>query len=241
MKFFVLVILGVLPYAYGQEVSENEGKIYSCQIKKEQCQFSTVGPKFYASCENDDTICSGGGGEIIKCEGDSRDPEDMKFCTAKMPDINDLREKQKPWVLCSDECFDGSEPKEYDDKHGCSAEVRQCKFPFKFNGKEYKECTNDLLHESEDNSKTVESFKWCATSTNTDGRMKKGKWGRCDVSTCKWESPAGSGGLSGGAIAGIIIAIIAALATVAGLVYSKKENKFCFAGGVSGAIPVPLN
>ena len=71
--------------------------------------------------------------------------------------------------------------------------------------------------------------------------MKKGKWGRCDESTCKWESPAGSEGLSGGAIAGIIIAIIAALATVAGLVYSKKENKFCFAGGVSGAIPVPLN
>ncbi len=87
----------------------------------------------------------------------------------------------------------------------------------------------------------MESFQWCATSTNTDGRMKKGKWGRCDVSTCKWESPAGAGGLGGGAIAGIIIAIIAALATVAGLVYSKKENKFCFAGGVSGAIPVPLN
>ena len=78
-----------------------------CQIIKEQCQFSSVAPDFYVSCENDDTICSGGGGEIILCEGDSPDPEEMKFCTAKMPDINDLREKQKPWVLCSDECFNG--------------------------------------------------------------------------------------------------------------------------------------
>ena len=107
MKFFVLVILGVLPYAYGQEVSENEGKIYSCQIKKEQCQFRSVAPKYYTSCNNDDTICSGGGLENKKCEGDSPDPEGMKFCTAKMPEISDLTDAQKPWVLCSQDCFEG--------------------------------------------------------------------------------------------------------------------------------------
>ena len=85
-------------------MSENE---YSCQIKQEQCQFATVAPVYYTTCKNDDTICSGGGGESDPCEGDSPDPEEMKFCTAKMAEISDLTDAQKPWVKCSDECFDG--------------------------------------------------------------------------------------------------------------------------------------
>ena len=83
------------------------GKVHSCQIKEEQCQFATVAPAYYTTCKNDNTICSGGGGESDPCEGDSPDSEEMKFCTAKMPEISDLTDAQKPWVLCSEECFDG--------------------------------------------------------------------------------------------------------------------------------------
>ena len=85
--------------------------------------------------------------------------------------------------------FTGS-PKNYTETTGCTAEVRQCKFPFTFNDKEYTNCTNDLLFPSDSGDRTEESFKWCATSTNSDGKMKKGKWGRCDEATCKWENPA---------------------------------------------------
>ena len=77
-----------------------------------------------------------------------------------------------------------AEPKEYDDKTGCSAVASECKFPFKFNDKEYNECTNDVIFEDEDNLKTKEDFHWCATSVNNDRRMKKGKWGICDPRTC---------------------------------------------------------
>merc|ERR1711862_846932 len=82
-----------------------------CMIKEEQCQFATVAPVYYTQCKNDDTICSGGGGESDPCEGDSPDLEKMKFCTAKMPEISDLTDAQKPWVLCSEDCFVGSNPK----------------------------------------------------------------------------------------------------------------------------------
>merc|ERR1711988_966587 len=146
------------------------------------------GPCLLLQCKNDDTICSGGGGESDPCEGDSPDPEEMKFCTAKMPEISDLTDAQKPWVLCSKDCFVGSNPKNYTETTGCAAKVRQCKFPFVFNDKEYTECTNDLLFASDYDDRTEESFKWCATSTNSDGSMKKGKWGRCDEATCKRES-----------------------------------------------------
>ena len=43
--------------------------------------------------------------EYDACEGDSPDPEEMKFCTAKMAEISDLTDAQKPWVLCSEDCF----------------------------------------------------------------------------------------------------------------------------------------
>merc|ERR1711953_988057 len=194
MKFSILLIFGAFSCVNGSpistELSENEGKVYSCQIKQEQCQFATVAPVYYTTCKNDDTICSGGGGESDPCEGDSPDPEEMEFCTAKMPEISDLTDAQKPWVLCSEDCFVGSNPKNYTETTGCAAKVRQCKFPFIFNDKEYTECTNDLLFESDYDDRTEESFKWCATSTNSDGSMKKGKWGRCDEATCKWESQA---------------------------------------------------
>jgi len=240
MKLSILLIFGIFSCAYGTEVSENECKVWSCQTKQEQCQFATVAPTYHTQCKNDDTICSGGGGESDPCEGDSPDPEGMKFCTAKMPEISDLTDAQKPWVLCSQDCFVGSSPQNYTATTGCAAEVRKCKFPFKFNDKEYTKCTNDLLFPSDSDDRTEENFKWCATSTNSDGSMKKGKWGRCDEATCKCVDPE-TGGLSGGAIAGIIIAIIAALGGAAGgVVYAKKNNMGPFARGF-GEIPVPLN
>ena len=98
MKFSILLIFGVFSCAYGTEASENDCKVYTCKIKQEQCQFATVAPVYYTTCKNDDTICSGGGGERDPCEGDSPDPEKMKFCTAKMPEISDLTDAQKPWV-----------------------------------------------------------------------------------------------------------------------------------------------
>ena len=83
-----------------------------------------------------------------------------------------------------------ADPKNYTATTGCAAEVRQCKLPFTFNDKNYTTCTNDLLFPSDSDDRTEESFWWCATSTNSDGSMKKGKWGRCDEASCKWESPA---------------------------------------------------
>ena len=77
-----------------------------------------------------------------------------------------------------------ADPKNYTATTGCAAEVRQCKFPFTFNDKNYTTCTNDLLFPSDSDDRTEESFWWCATSTNSDGSMKKGKWGRCDEATC---------------------------------------------------------
>ena len=68
---------------------------------------ATVAPVYYTQCKNDDTICSGGGGESDPCEGNEPDPETMHFCTAKMAEISDLTDAQKPWVLCSQDCFDG--------------------------------------------------------------------------------------------------------------------------------------
>ena len=146
--------------------------------------------------------------------------------------------------------FTAGQPKNFTETTDCAAEVRQCKFPFTFNDKEYTNCTNDLLFPSDSNDRTEESFKWCATSTNSDGSMKKGKWGRCDEATCKWEGPdpcpnpnasPSSGGLSGGAIAGIIIAIIVALGGAAGgVVYCKKGNMLCFARKLNVAEPTAL-
>ena len=73
-------------------------------IKKETCQFAKF-PKYYTSCKNDATICSDSGGEFNPCEGDTPDPENMYFCTAEIPDIPELK---RPWVKCSDECFDAN-------------------------------------------------------------------------------------------------------------------------------------
>ena len=106
MKFSILLIFGVLSHAYGKTIFENKGKVWSCQTKQEQCQFATVAPVYYTQCKNDDTICSGGGGESDPCEGNELDPEAMHFCTAKMADISDLTDAQKPWVLCSKDCSD---------------------------------------------------------------------------------------------------------------------------------------
>ena len=112
--FFLVFSLAVVSNTF--VASENQGKVYSCQIKQEQCQFNTIHTFYtndlYNSCKNDETICrlqsmAVDDPEYDACEGDSPDPEEMKFCTAKMAEISDLTEAQKPWVLCSEDCFVG--------------------------------------------------------------------------------------------------------------------------------------
>ena len=108
--FFLVFSLAVVSNTF--VASENQGKVYSCQIKEEQCQFYTNSWSRYNSCKNDETICrlqsmAVDDPEYDACEGDSPDLEEMKFCTAKMAEISDLTEAQKPWVLCSEDCFVG--------------------------------------------------------------------------------------------------------------------------------------
>ena len=136
-------------------------------------------------------------------------------------------------------------PKSFGGNETCDAEEVECQFPFKYTNLRGEEqiaenCTNDALYEDDNNpGKTKEDFYWCATRVDGDGKMKKGKWARCEMSTCKWID---SGGLSGGAIAGIIICILALLGIAGGGTwYSKKQNKFCFASQNQGALPVPTS
>ena len=136
-------------------------------------------------------------------------------------------------------------PKSFGGNETCDAEEVECQFPFKYTNLSGEEkiaenCTNDALYEDDNNpGKTKEDFYWCATRVDGDGKMKKGKWARCEMSTCKWID---SGGLSGGAIAGIIICILALLGIAGGGTwYSKKQNKFCFASQNQGALPVPTS
>ena len=142
-----------------------------------------------------------------------------------------------------------AEAKTFGGDETCNAEEVECIFPFKYTTlgeeKTAENCTNDVIYEDENNSgKTKEDFYWCATRVNADNvTMKKGKWARCDRSTCKWiEPPGNSGGLGGGGIAGIIICILALLGIAGGGTwYSKKENKFCFAHQNQGAVQVPMS
>ena len=142
---------------------------------------------------------------------------------------------QEKYVLKIDFNQFAANPKIFMEASGCAAEVRQCIFPFTFNDKEYTECTNDLLFESDD--RTKESFWWCATSTNDNGSMKNGKWGRCDEATCNivgaptdthtnapTNAPTSksSGGLSGGVIPGIITGIVVVLVAVGGVIFKVK-------------------
>ena len=68
----------------------------------------------------------------------------------------------------------------------CNAEEVECQFPFKYTtlgeDKIANKCTNDVIFEDEDYDadKTEEDFYWCATRVDADGRMKEGKWARCD-------------------------------------------------------------
>ena len=113
--FFLVFSLAVVSNTF--VASENQGKVYSCQIKEEQCQFYTNGRNgyTYSSCKNDDTrrddirrsltVILDEGYDLFG--GDSPDPEEMMFCTAKMAEISDLTDAQKPWVLCSEDCFVG--------------------------------------------------------------------------------------------------------------------------------------
>ena len=100
-----------VPYGAGfLEVKECEGNpACPCKIKKEQCQFPSEFD-YFNECKNFDVICACSGNEACdKCENDERDPEDVFFCEAKMPDFTGPKYDylSKPWVKCSPNCFDG--------------------------------------------------------------------------------------------------------------------------------------
>ena len=84
-----------------------------------------------------------------------------------------------------------SEPKEFEDQLEalfCKTVPTQCKFPFVHMGVTYHQCTTALLEEEPDDpDKTREAFSWCATEVLEDRKMKKGKWGVCDLQTCEVE------------------------------------------------------
>ena len=69
----------------------------------------------------------------------------------------------------------------------CDAEEVECIFPFKYTTlgeeKTAEKCTNDVIYEDDyDEGKEKEDFYWCATRVDADGKMKKGKWARCEES-----------------------------------------------------------
>ena len=114
-------------------------------------------------------------------------PKNHGFCALKIVllDVSfNNNSSQVKYVLKIDFNQFTADPKNFTETTGCTAKVRECKFPFTFKDTEYIECTKALLFESDYDDKTEESFWWCATSTNSDGSMKKGKWGRCDEATC---------------------------------------------------------
>ena len=102
----------------------------------------------------------------------------------------------KPTGLCSDSCFNETgHPKVFQGGDnmdiiqltlsGCKTRPSECKFPFKYEGETYHHCTDTLI----DGSTSIEreSFLWCATQVDTNGNMVDGRWGVCDLETCKLE------------------------------------------------------
>ena len=99
----------------------------------------------------------------------------------------------KPTGECDENCFENDEPKKFQGIEattllllsGCKTRPSECQFPFEYRGKTYHHCTDTLI---DDGSETTrESFRWCATQTDTNGRMVEGKWGVCDLETCRPE------------------------------------------------------
>ena len=151
-----------------------------CNVKPERCEFDN------SSCNQYDSeyFCE------FKPEG--YDPEPNLADQAEYSDdVSGL-----PTGECNEYCFDeNGDPKVFQGGDnmdmalltlsGCKTRPSECKFPFKYEGETYHHCTDTLI----DGSTSIEreSFLWCATQTDTNGNMVDGRWGVCDLETCKLE------------------------------------------------------
>ena len=64
---------------------------------------------------------------------------------------------------------------------GHSRGNEQCKFPFKYGGKVFHSCTKFNVKGGE-----FPDF-WCSTQTDRNNNHQKGKWGDCNMQTCRQE------------------------------------------------------
>lgn len=157
----------------------------NCWVRgEERCNFDDSG------CTTDKQRC-----EIDQsCDGDEDDS--TYFCPYTPKEIGDCSideggcdPEMDPWGQCNDKCFDSStgEPKIWpssDDVEytvsGCKTLRRKCQFPFRHQGKEYHQCTDDGIFDD-----TKVDFHWCAIQTKPNGEMVTGRWGVCDLETCQ--------------------------------------------------------
>ena len=107
----------------------------------------------------------------------------------------------------------------------CETKTDQdCVFPFKFNGKTYENCTTDVLGDSQTPN------AWCATETDESGAMVEGKFGECDLNSCKYAKTGfNPGGVIGGLMGGLVAVGVAIGSSIA---YMKKKRKGCYRNSV---------
>lgn len=94
--------------------------------------------------------------------------------------ISQLGEKYVTGV-CNGGCFDeDGSPTMFNSTEGevmsffCTTFPSPCKFPFIWEGREYRECTTDGNTE----------FPWCAIEVDEAGHLVDNRWGTCDMATC---------------------------------------------------------
>ena len=105
---FVTYLAIVAAKASEDTAAKDKGR-WTCKTKKEQCKFPSE-IDYFNECKNDAAICACSGNEACsKCENDERDPDNLYFCEAEMSDLEVMKYEfmSKPWVKCSDKCFDG--------------------------------------------------------------------------------------------------------------------------------------
>ena len=119
-----------------------------------------------------------------RCEFDNsgchQEEEGSKYFCQFSPE--GFNQETKPTGECNEYCLENG-PEIW--STFCKTRPSECQFPFEYRGKTYHHCTDTLI---DDGSETTrESFRWCATQTDTNGRMVEGKWGVCDLETCRLE------------------------------------------------------
>jgi len=232
LKYFALTAM-VLSANFPPSSAQGNCEKWACDIKADSCKFPSE--DYHNRCVNDKDICRGGSsGEKDICNGQTNEPDDHYFCNPKMEGHSEI-DGSKPWAKCDvNTCFAGGEPKEFGSSdERCKIEVKKCLLPFMHNGKRYDKCTDDLI-DPNNQDRTKESFKWCATLLNPDGTMKQDRWAVCNEASCRCDDeplPKPGSGIGPGGIAGIILVIFAVLGGLGFGVYAKKANKFCFGSG----------